>query len=158
MAFSTSKLLPFLLHFRSRTIPCWLLIFLITTQLFDHHGLDFHLQFLVDIFLNKTFSPLKVLLVSIPLLFPIFDEWIRYKHFDLPLQNNVEGITSISTVHNIVIHVHCLQFKCVDQLLHIFILKIPLLEEFDGLQYAGNLFDFLLCPLIKWFCQNCLHK
>jgi hypothetical protein len=96
--------------------------------------------------------------VRIPLLFPIFDEWIRYKHFYLPLQNNVKGITSVSAVHNILIHVHCLQFERVDQLLHIFILQVPLLEEFDGLQDCGNLFDFLLSTLIEWFRQHCLHQ
>ena len=139
-------MLQFQLHFRPRTVPYWLLFFPII-HLFEHHGFDFQLQFLVDILLDYCFTPFEVHLVRIPLLFPIFDEWIWDEHFDLPLQNNVKGITSISAVHNIVIHVHCLQFKCVDQLLHVFILKIPLLEELNITEVGGNLFDFLLSTL-----------
>ena len=60
-------------------------------------------------------------------------------------------------MHNIVIYVHCLQFKCIYQLLDIFILKVSLHKELDFLQDCCNLLNFFLSTLIEWLSQHLLN-
>ena len=115
------------------------------------------MQFFVNVFLDETFTPLEVLLVGISLLFPIFYKRIRNQHFNLAFQNDVKGITPISAMHNIFINIHCLQFKCIYQLLDIFILEVSLHKELNFLQKLCNLLNFILSTLIEWLCQHLLN-